>query len=76
MSNDEDPLYHSHTLKLNSTLNYNNNIMNENMSMNHIYNNSINIKKRSGPITTINSPINSPCMQYILVKIPTNQDQK
>ena len=76
MSNDEDPLYQSHTLKLNSTLNYNNNnIINENMSMNHIYNNSINIKKRSGPITSINSPINSPCMQYMHIKFGENSNK-
>ena len=72
MSKDEDPLYQSHTYKLNSTLNYNNNILNENMSMNHVYNNTINIKKRSGPITTINSPINSPSLQYMHIKFGEN----
>ena len=76
MSRDEDQLYQSHTFKLNSTLNYKNNIMNENLSMNHVYNNTFNIKKRSGgPLTTINSPINSPSLQYMHIKFGENANK-
>ena len=75
MSKDEDLLYQSHTLKLNSPLNYKNNIMNENMSMNHVFNNTINIKKKSGPITTSNNSITSPTMQYLHIKFGENSNK-
>jgi hypothetical protein len=50
--------------------------MNENMNMNNVFNNTISIKKRSGPITTINSPITSPTLQYMHIKFGENINKK